>query len=101
VTVWTGVLAGATACYLFKLAGVSLPGRVLEHRRVAAIGELLPIALLATLVVTQTLTTGRHIGIDARVAGLAVGAIAQYRRAPFLVVVVAAALTAALLRLAS
>jgi branched-subunit amino acid transport protein len=95
---WTGILAGSAVCYILKLAGLSLPARVLANERVLRVGELLPIALLATLVVTQAFTTGRHIGVDARLAGLAAAAIAQRFRAPFLVVVFVAALTAALLR---
>jgi hypothetical protein len=99
--IWTGVLVGAGACYALKLAGLSLPDRVLADERVQRVGDLLPVALLATLVVIQTFTTGKHLDIDARVAGVAVGAIAVRFRAPFLVVVFLAALTAALLRLVS
>jgi hypothetical protein len=95
---WTGVLVASAACYGLKVAGLSLPSRVLADARVQRVGELLPVALLATLVLTQTLTDGRHIGVDARVAGVAVGVVAQLRRAPFLVVVFAAAATAALVR---
>ena len=95
---WTGIIGAAVACYVLKFAGLSLPARVLANDRVQRVGELLPVALLATLIVTQTVTSGHHIGIDARVAGLGTGAVAQQRGAPFLVVVFVAALTAALLR---
>jgi hypothetical protein len=60
---------------------------------------LLPVALLAALVVVQAFATGRHLELDARAAGLAVAAVAVLLRAPFLLVVVAAAVTAALVRL--
>jgi hypothetical protein len=47
----------------------------------------------------EAVADGRHIKLDGpRLAGFAVGAIAVWRRAPFLVVVVAAAVTAAVLR---
>jgi hypothetical protein len=59
---------------------------------------LLPVALLAGLVVVQTVADGRAVVVDARLAGLAVGAALVAVRAPFLVVVLAAALTAAGLR---
>jgi branched-subunit amino acid transport protein len=96
---WIGVLGGAAACYALKVAGLSLPSRLLANARVQRIGDLLPVALLATLVVTQTFSTGHHLGVDARLAGVTVGALAQWRGAPFLVVVFVAALTAAALRL--
>jgi hypothetical protein len=55
---------------------------------------LLPVALLAALVATQTFGEG----VDARAAGLAAAVLALLARAPFLVVVGVAAGTAALLR---
>ena len=57
-------------------------------------------ALLAALVAVQTLTSGYRVVIDARVPALVVAAVALALRAPFIVVVVAAALTAAGLRAA-
>jgi branched-subunit amino acid transport protein len=96
---WTAVLLGSFGCYALKLAGLSVPPRVLENPRVQRIAELLPIALLAALIGTQTFAEGRHLAIDARFAGLIVAVVLVWRRAPFLVVVFAAAATAALLRL--
>jgi Branched-chain amino acid transport protein (AzlD) len=98
VTLWPAVIAGCLACYLLKLAGLSVPARILNDPRVARIAMLLPIALLATLIVTQTFSTGRHVVVDARAAGLVVAAGAQVLRAPFLVVVIAAVATTAALR---
>jgi uncharacterized membrane protein len=101
VSLWTLVLATIAGCYLFKLAGYLVPARLLDHPGVRRVVELLPVALLAALVVVEAVASGRHIDLDGpRLAGLAVGAVAVWRRAPFLVVVVAAAATAALLRLA-
>ena len=91
MTLWVAILASAAGCYALKLAGLSLP---LRGGRVA---ELLPVALLAALIATQTFGQG----IDARAAGLAVAALALLARAPFLVVVAAAAGTTALLRAVS
>ncbi|HEX8520185.1 MAG TPA: AzlD domain-containing protein [Pseudonocardia sp.] len=96
---WAAVLAGAAGCYAIKLAGLSLPARVLRNPRVERAGALLPIALLAALVATQTVTTGQRLALDARAAGLAVAVVAVLLRAPFLVVVAVAAGSAALLRL--
>ena len=96
------VLVGATivGCYLFKLGGYLVPARVLDHPRIRRVVELLPVALLAALVVVEAVADGRHIDLNwPRLAGFAVGAVAVWRRAPFLVIVIAAGLTAALLRL--
>lgn len=95
---WAAVLAGSVGCYALKLAGVSLPERVLADARMRRIGVLLPVALLSALVATQTFTTGRDLTIDARAAGLAVAAVAVLVRAPFLVVIVAASAATALVR---
>jgi hypothetical protein len=56
-------------------------------------------ALLAALAGTAALTDAGVFAGVARPAGVAVGAVLAWRRAPFIVVVVAAAATAAGLRL--
>lgn len=96
---WAAVLLGATGCYLLKLAGMSVPRRLLEDPRVQRVAAVLPIGLLAALAATQTFADGRHLTVDARVAGVAVALVAIWRRLPFLVVVGLAAATTALLRL--
>jgi len=98
---WTAVLAGSVTCYLLKLAGLSVPEKVLADPRVQRIADLLPVALLAALIGLQTLSSGRSLVLDARLAGLAVAVVAQWRRAPFLVVVAAACATTALVRAAT
>jgi hypothetical protein len=98
---WPAVLVACGGCYILKLAGMSLPERVLADRRVRRIGALLPVALLSALVATQTFTTGQELTLDARAAGLAVAAAAVLLRAPFLVVVVGAAGATALVRAVS
>jgi branched-subunit amino acid transport protein len=95
---WAAVLAGAAGCYLLKLAGLSLPQRVLDHPVTRRLAALLPIALLSALAALQTFTSGDRLVIDARLAGVAVAVVAIARRAPFLVVVGLAAATTALLR---
>ena len=96
---WTVVLVGAASCYLLKLAGLSVPARWLANQRVQRLATALPVALLAALIALQTWTSGHRLVIDARMGGLAVAAVAVVLRAPFIVVVALAALTAALLRL--
>jgi hypothetical protein len=95
---WAAILAGAAGCYLLKLAGLSVPRRALEGDRTRRVAAVLPVALLAALAAVQTFADGRHLAVDARAAGVAVGLVAVWRRAPFLVVVGLAAATAAVLR---
>jgi uncharacterized membrane protein len=99
VTLWVAIVGAAAACYLLKLAGLSIPPRILGDRRVARVALLLPVALLATLIATQTFSTGRHLVADARIVGLAVAAVAQRLRAPFLLVVASACAATAVVRL--
>jgi hypothetical protein len=100
VTGWAPVLIASAVAFLLKLAGYLVPATWLEGRRVARITDLLPVCLLAALVVIQTFTTGEHLVLDARVGGLAAAFVALLLRAPFLVVVIAAAGVAAGLRAA-
>lgn len=96
---WVGVLVASLACYLAKLAGLSVPDRVLRHPRVSLAADLLPIALLSALVAVQVFGAERALVLDARVVGLGVAVVALLLRASFLVVVGSAALAAALVRL--
>ncbi|MBI1351383.1 MAG: AzlD domain-containing protein [Actinomycetales bacterium] len=96
---WIAVIAASLGCYVEKLAGYLLPHSVLENAALRRVAGLLPVALLAALVAVQTFGVGQSLTIDARAAGLAVAILALIARAPFLVVVISAALTAALLRM--
>ena len=96
--IWTAVLTTAAGCYGLKLAGWSLPPRVLDHPHLVRAAAVLPLALRAALVVVQTLGDGRSLTVDARAAGVAAGGVAAMRRAPFIVIVVVAAATAAVIR---
>jgi uncharacterized membrane protein len=97
-TAWTAVLVASVVAYLLKLSGHLVPPRWLGHPRVIGALSVLPAALLAALVVTQTVTSGRHLTIDARIVAVGVAALALWRRAPFIVVVVLGAASAALVR---
>jgi Branched-chain amino acid transport protein (AzlD) len=99
VTLWLAVLVTAAGCYGLKLLGLLAPARLLEHPLAARVSALLPVALLAALAAVQTLASGTHLVLDARVAGMGAAVLAILLRAPFLVVVAVAAATAALVRL--
>ena len=91
------VVGGVTIA--FKAAGPVLLGKRELPSRVASVVDVLAPAMLAALVVTQTVGGDREIEIDARLAGVVAGGVAVWLRAPLLVVMVVAAGTAALIRL--
>ncbi|HEY0646204.1 MAG TPA: AzlD domain-containing protein [Nocardioides sp.] len=96
---WTAVVLACVGCYVLKLAGMSLPERVLSHPTVERVADLIPVALLAALVAVQVFADGTSISVDARLLGLAFAVVALLLRMPFLVVVVGASVVAALARL--
>jgi branched chain amino acid efflux pump len=98
-TLWIAILVTGAGCYLLKLAGLSVPPQVLETPLVDRISRLLPVALLSGLIAVQVFGSGNELVIDARLVGLGVAFVALLLRAPFIVVVFAAALAAALVRL--
>lgn len=99
---WTTVLLACVLCYALKFAGYVVPHRLLEAPRVRRVTALLPVALLAALVGVQTFVgSGAQAGalvLDSRAAAVGVAIVALMLRAPFILVVVVAAATAALLR---
>ena len=100
MTLLAAVVALAVGTYTMRLGGVVLRERLALS---ASAQRLLPMSaavLLTALVATATLTEGAGFAGPARPFGVAVGALLAWRRMPFVVVVVAAAGTAALLRLA-
>lgn len=99
MTLWIGILIASLAVYSWKIFGYMVPSSILNNARISRIASLLTVALLAALLGVQGLTTGVEIVFDARVPALAVAALLLYFRAPFVVMVAASALVAALLRL--
>lgn len=98
MTMWLAVIVAALACGALKQVGYLVPARWLEGVRTARTVDLLTVGLLAALVAVQTLGSGSAIVVDARVPALIAAGILLWLRAPFLVVVLAAAAVAAALR---
>ncbi|MDQ6934909.1 MAG: AzlD domain-containing protein [Actinomycetota bacterium] len=96
---WVAIVATGIGCYLLKLAGLSIPPRVLEHPVVERVADLIPVALLSALIAVQVFASGERLVVDARLVGLVVAFVALLLRAPFIVVVVLAAGSAAVLRI--
>lgn len=91
------VLTGLGTVAIKSLGPLLMGGRPLPPR-IAGLVTLLAPALLAALVAINTFAEGRSLTIDARILGVGVAAIAIWRRAPVLLVIVLAAGTTALAR---
>lgn len=98
MTLWIGVLVASAGCYLLKVGGMSVPERVLHHPLTERAGGLIPLGLLGALISVQVLGADQSLTVDARLPALGLALALVLLRAPFLVVVVAAAAFAALLR---
>ncbi|GAA3856148.1 AzlD domain-containing protein [Saccharothrix violaceirubra] len=89
------VLVLAAGTYAFRLAGPLLRDRITLSPRLRDLLATAATVLLFALVATSTLTKGDW----ALPAGVLVGGVAAWRRAPFVLVIVLAAVTTAGLRL--
>lgn len=95
---WTFLLLLAAACYAQKAVAPLAAGAWQPPPRLRAALHLLAVPVLVGLVVVQTLSDGRELVLDARAPAVAVAVVAAWRGAPFLVVVLLAAVVAAGLR---
>ena len=95
---WALVLLLAVGAYACKVTGLVVIG----SRRLPLVVErclaLVPAALISALVVMDTFSTGNDLVLDARAAGVGVAAIAAWRRAPLIVVIVLGAVVTAAVR---
>jgi branched-subunit amino acid transport protein len=97
--IWVAVVVAAVGCYLLKLAGLSIPRSFLERSDVQRVALFLPVAMLAALVAVEAFDGGGRLTFDIKLlAGVGAGVVALLFRASFLVVIVAAAATTAILR---
>ncbi len=93
--VWLAVVVVGVATMLFKAAGPVFLGRRPLPPRARRVVDLLAPVMLIALVVTQTFAADGAVTVDARVPGVAVGAIARWRRVPLIqAMVIGAAVTA-------
>jgi branched chain amino acid efflux pump len=90
----------AVGTYAFRLTGPLLRHRVRIPDRLERLASTAAAVLLVALAATAALTQGHAFAGWARPAGVLAGGILAARRAPFPVVVIAAAAATALLRLA-
>ena len=99
MTTWQVILLAAICVLGLKAAGWMVPPKALDHPTIARVSDLLTAALLAALIGVQTLGAGQSLQLDARLPAVAIAASLYALRVPFIVVVPAAAVVAALIRL--
>ena len=100
MSLWMWLLLSCLLAYAWKLVGYLVPATLLRNPRTSRIAGTMTIGLLASLTVVNAAASGQALLLDARLGALAAAAVALLVRAPFLIVVLAGAGTAALLRLA-
>jgi branched-subunit amino acid transport protein len=93
------VLVLGLGTYAFRVAGPLLRERIELSERVKDLLTTAALVLLVALVVTASLMSGQRFAGVALPVGVAVGGVLAWRKAPFIVVVIAAAATTAGLRL--
>jgi branched-subunit amino acid transport protein len=94
-----GMAALAAGTFAIRLSGQVLRTRISLPPRAGKLLEAAAVVLLAALVATTALTEGHGFSGLARPAGVLVAGALAWRKAPFLVIVIAAAATTAVLRL--
>lgn len=82
-----------------RFVGMFALGRKLEQRpRLGRFVELIPPGIIAAVIAQLTVTSGRDLVVDSRIAGVAVAALLLWRGKSLAVVVVGAAVVTASLR---
>jgi branched-subunit amino acid transport protein len=89
----------AAGTYAFRLVGPVFQHRLQIPDRLQRLLSVAAVVLLVALVATAALTEGHGFAGWARPSGVLVGGVLAIRRAPFPLVVIAAAATTAVLRL--
>lgn len=98
MSAWPTILLVAAVTFAIKAVGPAVLGGRALAPKVTGVIALLAAALLSALVVTNALADGRSLHVGADTAGVGVAALLLWRRAPVLLVVLAVAVTTALLR---
>lgn len=94
-----GMIALSCGTYAFRYAGPALRSRITVPGWLQRLLETSAVVLLFSLGLTTAVLAGHSFAGAARLTGVALAVVLAWRRAPFLVIVLAAATTTALLRL--
>lgn len=100
MTAWLWLLGACLIAFLTKLLGYLVPETVLDSPALRDGSAAATVGLLTALVVVNTVASGQHLVLDARLAAFVAAAVALTLRVPFLGVVVIGTVAAALARLA-
>jgi branched-subunit amino acid transport protein len=93
------MLTLAAGTFVLRLAGPLLRTRISIPPRAEQVLESSAVLLLTALVATTTLFEGHGFAGPARTLGVLTAGVLAWRRAPFLIVILAAACATAVLRL--
>ena len=92
------VIIASIAVFSWKIFGYLIPQKWITDG-IREFSERVTVVLMSALVAVQTFVTGNQVEFDARVPALGVAAILFAVKVPYILVVIAAAATAAGLRL--
>jgi hypothetical protein len=82
-----------------RFLGMYVGGPVLSRfPSLGKLASLIPAAVVTAVVVQLTVASGKSLVVDARLAGMVAAGVLVWRRAPFVAVVLAAAVVTAAVR---
>ncbi len=96
MTVAVAIALLASATYALRAGGLLLPN---NNPHIERFANPITAAILASLVITSSLTIGTAITLDARAVGLAVAGIAAIGRLPLTITLILAVVATAITRL--
>jgi Branched-chain amino acid transport protein (AzlD) len=96
---WLLIAVLAVGTVLMKTIGPVLAGGRQPPAPLIRVIALVAPAVISALIVTGTFTQGQQLTIDARAAGVGVGAVALWFRVPAVLAMLMAAIVCAVLRL--
>ena len=96
----TGIAVLSAGTYLMRFGGATLGGKLALSERSRALLSDAVTTLLFAVALSAALYEGGHFAGAARVAGVAVALFLAWRKMPLILVIIAAAVVTALLRLA-
>ncbi len=92
------VIIASLAVYSWKILGYLIPEKFITEK-FRDFAERVTVSLLAAMVMLQGFTIQGQVVVDARLPALVVASVLLWLRAPYILVVIAGAAVAAVLRL--
>ena len=93
---WTIVFVLAAGVWGQRFLGMYVGGPVLSRfPTLGRLAALIPAAVVTAVIVQLTVASGTALTVDARLAGMTAAGLLVWRRAPFVLVVLAAAVVTA------